>query len=98
MTEERITETTTPSGNTHTTHTVVTDNEPRKSGGASWGLLILLAVVAIVGVIIFTQMSGAEVAKDNAVADAAGEVGEAAGQVGDAAQNASDAVSDAVQQ
>jgi len=36
----------------------------------------------------FSQQSGAEIAKDNAVADAANQVGEAANQVGDAAQDA----------
>lgn len=97
MTEERITETTDRAGNTHTTHTVVTDGEGRKSSGNSWGLLIILAIVAIAAVLIFSQMSGAEVAKDNAVAGAADQVGEAAGQVGDAAQNAGDAVQDAVE-
>ena len=96
MTEERITEITDSAGNTHTTHTVVTDSG-HKSGGSSWGLIILLAVLAIGAFVIFTQLSDAEVAKDNAVADAAAEVGEAAGQVGDAAENASDAVQDAVE-
>lgn len=95
MTEERITETTDSAGNTHTTHTVVSDTD-RRSGGTSWGILILLAVLAIGAFVIFSQMSGAEVAKDNAVAGAAGDVGEAAGQVGDAAQNAGEAVEDAV--
>ena len=97
MTEERITETTDSVGNTHTTHTVVTDGDNRKSGGTSWGLLIILAVVAVAAVLIFSQMSGAEVAKDNAVAGAADQVGDAAGQVGDAAQNAGDAVKGAVE-
>ncbi|QZD89868.1 hypothetical protein K3148_00135 [Qipengyuania aurantiaca] len=97
MTEERITETTDTAGNTHTTHTVVTDNERRSGGGTSWGILILLAVLAIGAFVIFSQMSDAEVAKDNAVAGAANEVGEAAGQVGEAAQNAGDAVQDAVE-
>lgn len=96
MTEERITQTRDELGNTHTTHTVVTDGE-RKSGGASWVLLLVLAVLAIGAFVVFSQMSDAEVAKDNAVADAANEVGEAAGQVGDAAQNAGDAVQDAVE-
>lgn len=95
MTEERITETTTPTGETHTTHTVITDGE-RSGGGANWGMLILLALVAVVGIFLFTQMSGAEVAKDNAVAEAANEVGDAASQVGEAAQNAGEAVEDAV--
>lgn len=97
MTEERITETTDEAGNTHTTHTVVSDREHRSGGGTPWGLIVILLVLAIGAFVIFSQMSGAEVAKDNAVADAAGEVGDAAGQVGDAAQNAGDAVQDAVE-
>lgn len=96
MTEERIVETTTPAGDTHTTHTIVTDDGHARRSGANWGLLILLAVVAVVAVLIFTQMSGAEVAKDNAVAEAASSVGEAASQVGDAAQDAGAAVEEAV--
>lgn len=94
MTEERITETQTPSGNTHTTHTIVTDD--KKSGGSGW-LIVLIVLLAIgVAVWLFAQQSGAEVAKDNAVAGAASDVGEAAGQVGDAAQQAGDAVTEAV--
>ena len=91
MTEERITETRTPSGDTHTTHTIVHDDS-RKSGGGTWFVILLLIVLAIVGIWFFTQQSGAEVAKDNAIAGAAEQVGEAAGQVGDAAQNAGEAI------
>lgn len=96
MTEERITETTDSVGNTHTTHTVVTDGE-RRGSGTSWGLIIILLVLAIGAFVVFTQMSGAEVAEDNAIAGAADQVGEAAGQVGDAAQNAGEAVEEAVE-
>ena len=97
MTEERITETTTPSGNTHTTHTVVSDDRSRSGGGAGWviGLLVLIALVA--GIWFLTQTSGAEIAKDNAMTNAANEVGEAAGQVGEAAQNAGEAVEGAAE-
>ena len=95
MTEERIVETTTPTGDTHTPHPVITD-DGKRSGGASWGLLLLLAVVAIAGIWFFSQMSGAEVSKDNAVAEAASSVGDAANSVGDAAQNAGNAVENAV--
>ena len=49
---------------------------------------ILVVLLVAVGVWFFTQQSGAEIAKDNAVADAANQVGEAANQVGDAAQDA----------
>ena len=95
MTEERITETRTPDGNTHTTHTVVTD-EPRRSGGSGWAMVLILLAVAVIGIVLITQMGGAEVAKDDAIANAANEVGEAAGAVGDAAQDAGEAVEDAV--
>lgn len=94
MTEERIVETETPSGNTHTTHTLVTD-EPRR-GGTSWVLILLVLIALVAGIWFFTQMSNSESAKDNAVANAASEVGEAAGQVGEAAQGAGEAVEDAV--
>lgn len=90
MVEERITEVETPSGNTHT-HTTVVDGE-RRGGGATWAIVLLLIVLAAVAIWFFSGMSGAEVAKDNAIADAAGEVGAAAGEVGDAAQEAADAV------
>ena len=94
MTEERITETHTPDGNTHTTHTVVTD-EPRRGGGSGLLIGLGLLVLAIVAFVVFTQMSGAEMAKDDAVANAANQVGEAANQVGDAAQDAGEAIGDA---
>ena len=95
MTEERITETTDSAGNTHTTHTVVSDRDGGRSG-TNWGIILLILVVAIVGIFFLSQMSNSEVAKDNAIAGAADQVGEAAGQVGDAAQNAGNAVEDAV--
>lgn len=95
MTEERITETTDSAGRTHTTHTLVTDND-RRGGGTNWLIVLLVLVVAVVGIFFLTQMNSSEVAKDNAIADAAGEVGEAADQVGEAAQNAGEAVEGAV--
>jgi uncharacterized protein HemX len=95
MTEERITETTDAAGNTHTTHTVVSDGESRRSG-TNWVLVLLVLGVAIVGFLFISQMNGAEVAKDNAIAGAANEVGQAASQVGEAAQNTGEAVEEAV--
>ena len=91
MVEERITEVETPSGGTHT-HTTVVSDQPRSGGGAMWLVILVLIVVAGVAVFYLSGMSGAEVAKDNAVAEAAGNVGDAAQQVGDAAQDAADAV------
>lgn len=90
MTEERITETHTPSGNVHTTHTVVTDDTARSGGGAGWLIALVLIIVAIAGIYLFSQQIGAEVAKDNAVADAAQSVGDAANDVGDAAKEVVD--------
>ncbi len=98
MAEERITEHTDRAGNTHTTHTIVHDKEPANNGNSGWLILLLVLVVAVVGVWFLTQMSDSEIAKDNAVAGAADEVGQAAGQVGDAAQTAGEAVENATNQ
>ena len=92
MADERITEVETPSGNTHTTHTVVTDGEPRRGGGSGWVIALVLIVALIAAIWFFSGMSGSEAAKDNAIADAANDVGAAAQQVGDAAQDAADNV------
>ena len=93
MTEERIVETRSPNGQTSTHTTIVTDGAERRRGGG--GMLIILVVVALLAIAAFWAMSnigGAEIAKDNAIADAAGEVGAAAGEVGEAAQEAAGAV------
>jgi len=88
MADDRITETRTtdPQGNTHTT--VTHDTRSGGGGGGKIAILLVLVLLVAVGVWFFTQQSGAEIAKDNAVADAANQVGEAANQVGDAAQDA----------
>ena len=91
MVEERVTEVESPSGNTHT-HTTVVSDTPRSGGGATWLILILVVLLAAVAVFYLSGMSGSEVAKDNAIAGAAEDVGNAAGQVGDAAQDAADSV------
>ena len=91
MVEERVTEVETPSGNTHT-HTTVVSDAPRSGGGAMWMIVLLLVVVAAIALFFLSGLSGSEVAKDNAVAEAAGEVGAAAEQVGDAARDAADTV------
>lgn len=96
MTEERITETETPSGNVHTTHTVIHDDSASRGGGSGWLIALVLIVVAIAGIYLFSQQTGAETAKDNAVAEAADSVSEAANQVGEAAQNAGEAAKEAV--
>ena len=88
MADDRITETRTtdPQGNTHTTLTH--DTRGGGGGGGKIAILLVLVLLVAVGVWFFTQQSGAEIAKDNAVADAANQVGDAANQVGDAAQDA----------
>jgi uncharacterized protein HemX len=96
MTEERITETQTPSGNVHTTHTVVTDEAPRSSGGAGWLIALVLVVVAVIGLYMFSQQSNSEIAKNDAMANAADNVSDAANSVGDAAKDAGEAAKDAV--
>lgn len=91
MTEERITNVEMPAGNTHTHTTVVTD-EPRRGGGSTLLIILVLVVLAVLAFVLLGPMTGAEVAKDNAVADAAGSVGAAAEEVGAAADQAADAV------
>lgn len=89
MTEERITETETPSGNVHTSHTVVTDDGARRSG-AGWLIALVLVAIAIAAIYLFSRQSDSEIARDNAVAEAANQVGDAAQNVGDAAKEAVD--------
>lgn len=60
---------------------------PRRGGGAGWIIALVMIVALIVGVVFFTQISNSEAAKDNAVANAAQDVGQAAQNVGDAAQD-----------
>lgn len=74
---------------THTT--IITDN-PRRSGGGMLMVVLVLLVLVVGALWIASGMSGSEVAKDNAVAQAADKVGNAAAQVGDAAQDVADDV------
>ena len=85
MTEERITEVETPSGNVHTTHTVV---DRGGSGGSGWLIAIVLILAVLVGGYFLMQGTNASANKDDAIAGAAKDVGDAANKVGDAAQDA----------
>ena len=85
MTEERITEVETPSGNTHTSHTVV---DRDRGGGSGWVIAIILILALLIGGYFLMRGTNSEVARDNAVAEAAGDVGDAAQKVGDAAEDA----------
>jgi hypothetical protein len=95
MTEERITRVETPEGDTHTTTTIIHDGEPRRSGGTTWFVLFVVLLAVLVGIWAFTQMGGAEMAEDDAMANAADKVGAAAENVGDAARDAGQAVENA---
>ena len=88
MSEERITETTDAQGNTHTTR-VVSDGG---SGGgmAKWAFLLVLVIALGVAGFLLTQTNTAEIAKDNAITEAAQDVGEAAQEAGEAARDAAE--------
>jgi|SRR6476469_10793446 len=93
MAEERITEVETPSGDTHTTHTIVTDGDTRSGGGGSgWLIAIVLLIAVVAGIWFFSGMSNSEAKKDDAIANAADNVGAAAKQAGNAVENAADNV------
>ena len=92
MTEERITEHTDAQGNTHTTRVIKDGSSSGSGGGAKWVFLLILVAALAIGGYILAQGNAAEVAKDNAVADAANDVGEAAGNVGEAARDVADGV------
>lgn len=61
-----------------------------RSSGAGWVIALVLVVALVAGIIFFTQMSGSKSQKDNAIANAAGQVGNAAEKAGNAAQDAAD--------
>jgi hypothetical protein len=90
MVEERITEVETPSGNTHTSHTVV-DRDDRR-GGSGWLIAVILVLALLIGGYFLLRNSNSDIAKDNAIAEAASDVGAAAEQVGEAAQDATKSV------
>jgi flagellar basal body-associated protein FliL len=69
-------------------HTVVVETPDRSGGGSGWIIALVLIVALVIGIVFFTQMSGSETAKDNAITNAANNVGSAAKDVGNAAQDA----------
>jgi hypothetical protein len=101
MIEERITETTDAHGNVtgrtieHNTApapAAVTVNTAPASGGSGMGAIfgILLLFALVVGGYFLFANSGSEAAKDNAVAEAAENVGAAAEKAGNAVEKAAD--------
>lgn len=77
-----------PAADTPATHTtIIHEAAPRSSSGMGIIMAMILLVVVIGGVYLFSQTSR-ESARDNAIAEAASDVGNAATKVGDAAQDA----------
>ena len=66
--------------------TVIVDRGSRGSG-SGWVIAIVLIIALLVGVYFLSGMAGSEASKNNAVSEAAGQVGNAAKQVGDAAKD-----------
>ena len=99
MVEERIT-TIEPhdkapyDGTPASTHTTIVyeAGARRRGGGAGWLIAIVLLIAVIAGLYLFSQTSASEAVKDNAIAEAAHDVGKAANQVGDAARDAAGAI------
>ena len=67
---------------------IVTDGGRRGSSGGTWFIAVVLLIALVAGVFIFSRTSGSETVKDNAIANAAGQVGNAAEKVGNAAESA----------
>ncbi|MBB3861075.1 hypothetical protein GGQ88_002347 [Novosphingobium hassiacum] len=88
MVEERV-ETRDPDGVVHT-RTTVYDEGARRSGGSGWVVVLLVLLVLVVGGYFLLQAQDSRSSRDNAIAEAASDVGSAAKQVGNAAQDAVD--------
>jgi hypothetical protein len=86
MVEERV-ETRDPDGAVHT-RTTVYDEGTRRSGGGGWVVVLLVLLVLVVGGYFLLQAQDSRSSRDNAIAEAARDVGSAAKQVGNAAENA----------
>jgi flagellar basal body-associated protein FliL len=69
--------------------TVIVES-PKSGGGSGWIIALVLIVALIAGVVFVTQMSGTQTAKDQAITNAADNVGAAAREVGSAARKAAD--------
>jgi CHASE3 domain sensor protein len=72
----------------HTVDRTVIVETPGRSSGSGWAIALVLITALIIAVVFFTQMAGSERAKDNAITNAAQDVGQAARSVGTAAQDA----------
>ena len=86
MSDEHITTTTSPDG--QTSHTTVSSG----SSGGSWLFGLITVVLLGFGIYYFAMQSNSTANKDNAVAAAAADIGNAAQDVGKAAQDAASSV------
>jgi hypothetical protein len=100
MAEERITETTDAQGNVvertierDTGPTPVTVNTaPASGGGSGIFIMVILLLALAVGGYFFFANNGSEVRKDDAVAEAADNVGAAAEKAGNAVEKAAEKI------
>jgi CHASE3 domain sensor protein len=91
MADERITTYETPEA--HHTTTIVHDGESRSGGGAVWMFGIVLLIAVLAAVYFLATRTESQSAKDNAITEAAQQVGTAANKVGNAAEEAANNVS-----
>lgn len=100
MIEERVTETTDANGNVvertierdHGPTPVTVNTAPQASGGMGGIFIVILLIAAVaIGYFLFAN-SDSEVRKDNAVAEAADNVGAAAEKAGNAVEKVADEI------
>jgi len=92
MSEERSTADEIPRG--QNTHTTIIHEKDSGGGRAGWFIAVLVLVALVAGFYLISQTTMVEAAKDNAIADAAKDVGGAAQQIGDAAEDVADTVTE----
>lgn len=92
MAEETVTTYNTPDQAPSTSHTTVIRERGSSGGGMGIVMAIVLLVAVVAGIYLFSQTSSSETAKNNAIAEAASDVGNAASQVGNAAEDAAKSV------
>ncbi len=91
MAEDQFRETRTPDGSTHTT--IIRETQaPRRGGGSTALVLLVLLVVVAIGAFVMLRGQDSEIARDNAIAGAAEQVGESAQRVGNAVEDAAQRV------
>jgi len=71
--------------------TIIVESPSRGRSGSGWIIALVLVVALIVGAVFIGQMTSSQTARNDAIANAAQDVGQAARNVGAAARNAGDA-------